>query len=80
MCTKGTFPPPRRERPLRHNVDLEDNVPEMDERSLTTSVRGVSDRVASRMQVWRTVHDFGMYPFHLWTDLALWPTNYNARL
>jgi hypothetical protein len=41
----GKFPQQRRERPLQRNVDLEDNILEMDERSPTTSVRRISGQV-----------------------------------
>jgi hypothetical protein len=83
MCTgiseEGVpLPPPRGERPL---LDLGNNVLGMAERSPTISVRRISDRVdVSQMQVWRTLHDIGLYTFHLHTDQALQLTDCITRV
>jgi hypothetical protein len=55
-------PQQRHERPLRRNVNLEETQ-KMVQRNPITSVRRISDGVGViRMQVWRTLHDFGLYP------------------
>jgi hypothetical protein len=59
---------------------VEDDILEMVEHSPSVSVRRVSNRVRdSRMTVWRTVHDYGFYPFHVQNVQALRPNDYFAR-
>jgi hypothetical protein len=49
----------------------------MVERSPTTSVRRISDRVGtSWMQVWRSLYDVGLHPFHVQTVQSLQSTDY----
>jgi hypothetical protein len=76
----GTSPQPRHERTLWRNVDLE-NTLEMTERSPTASVRRISDGGgATRIRMWRKLHDFCLYPFHLQTVQAIQTADFVARV
>jgi len=63
------------------NDDQEDLILEMIEHNPSTSVRRISNQVgATRMKVWRTLHRFGLYPFHLQGVQALLPTDLDSRM
>jgi hypothetical protein len=65
ITESGKVPQLRSERPLWRNVDLEDNTAEMAERNYCCRPQ-MSDRVCvSRMSIRGSLHDFGLYPFHV---------------
>jgi len=48
---------------LQHNVSFEVNILEMFEHSPTVSFQTIPNQVrTSQMQVWKTCHDFCLYP------------------
>jgi hypothetical protein len=63
----GTLPSARvlSERARQQNVEEQENILEMVERSPTTSTRRLSARLGvSRTRVWRTLYEDGLYPYH----------------
>ena len=64
----GSFYTGKRNRAVHHDDEQEEAVLEIVERSPTTSVRRISRQInAPRMQVWRTLHQSGFYPYHCQT-------------
>jgi len=53
------------ERERTQNMEEQENILDMVQRSPTTSTRRLSARIGvSRTRVWRTFHEDGLYPFH----------------
>jgi len=53
------------ERTRKQNIEEQENILDMVQRSLTTSTRKLSARFGvSRKRVWRTSHEDGLYTFH----------------
>jgi len=49
----------------KQNMEEQENILDMVQRSPTTSTRRLSARICvSRTRVWRTLHEDGLYPFH----------------
>lgn len=77
----GSVPNRKIERtPRRRTNELENEVIATIEGSPTSSIRRISARLETpQTTVWRIVHDFGLYPFHLQRVQALQPNDYFAR-
>ena len=63
----GTFPSDHVscERARKRNMEEQENVLDVVQRSPTISTRRLSARIdVSRTRVWRTLHEDGLYPFH----------------
>ena len=53
------------ERARKQNMEEQENILDMVQRSPTTGTRRLSARIGvSRTRVWRTLHEDGLYPFH----------------
>ena len=76
---KGSFPGVNRrtECHVQRNLEVDENIIDMVQRSLRSSTRRISARFCvPRMRVWRTLHAEGMYPYHIITPepLPIGPT------
>ena len=81
LAETGNFPKATSERPVQQELAEEEAILNMIENSPTTSVRRISNRVhVSRMKVWRTLHNFGMYPYHIQSVQHLQPADYAPRV
>jgi hypothetical protein len=78
---KGSFPSVNRhaERQVPQNVEDDEHIIDMVERSPRTSTRRISARLRiPRMRVWRTLFTEGMYPYHIQSVQHLEPVRYIA--
>lgn len=81
LTETGHFPKATAERPVQQELAQEEAILNMIEDSPSTSVRRISNRVhVSRMKVWRTLHNFGLYPYHIQYVQHLLPADYAARV
>lgn len=81
LTETGHFPKATAERPVQQELAEEEAILNMIENSSSTSVRRISNRVhVSRMKVWRTLHNFGLYPYHIQSVQNLQPADYAARV
>jgi hypothetical protein len=81
LTETGNFPKATAERPVQQELANEEAILNMIENSPSTSVRRISKRVrVSRMRVWRTLHNFGLYPYHIQSVQNLQPADYPARV
>ena len=54
------------ERARKQNMEEQENILDMLQRSPTTSTRSLSSRIGvPRTRVWRALHEDGLYPFHV---------------
>jgi len=69
------------ERARKQNMEEQENILDMVQRSPTTSTRRLSARIGvSRTRVWRTLHEDSLYPFHPEPVQNLHPGNSAMRL
>jgi len=71
---KGSFPSVKRraEHRVQRNVEEDEIIIDMFQRSPRTSTRRISARFCfPRMRVWRKLHAEGMYPYHIMTPEPL---------
>jgi len=69
------------ERARKQNMEEQENIFDMVQRSPTTSTRRISARIGvSRTRVWRTLHGDGVYSFHLQPVQNLHPGDSAMRL
>jgi hypothetical protein len=80
---KGSFPSVNRhaERQVQRNVEHDEHIIDMVQRSPRTSTRRISARLRiPRMRVWRTLFTEGMYPYHIQSVQHLEPADMCSRL
>jgi len=69
------------ERARKQNMEEQENILDKVQRSPTASTRRLSARIGvSRTRVWRTLHEDGLYPFHLQPVQNLHPGDSAMRL
>lgn len=79
----GSFPnvSTRSDRPMQLNVNEQENILQMVERSPQLSTRRICSRTGiPRMSVWRTLHNALLYPFHNQKVQHLEPGDFALRL
>jgi hypothetical protein len=80
---KGSFPCVNRhaERQVQRNVEDDDHIIDMVQRSPRTSTRRISAHLRiPRMRVWRTLFADGLYPYHIQRVQHLEPADMCSRL
>jgi hypothetical protein len=80
---KGSFRSVNRcaERQVQQNVEEDENIIDMVQRSACISTRRISAHFCVlRMRVWRTLHAEGMYPYHIQRIQHLEPADMCSRL
>ena len=69
------------ERARKQNMEEQESILDMVQRSPTTSTRRLSARIGvSRTRLWRTLHEDGFYPFHTQPVQNLHPGDSAMRL
>jgi len=69
----------RSEREVVRTINTRENILEMVQRNPRLSTRRMASRIGvSRMQVWRTLHEEDLYPYHDQTVQHLEPGDLNV--